>query len=443
VFDFFPDVFGGFSSSELAIAVDDSLDGAVINGVSERDLVAPCYHHLLPLIIGGEKTHFVLKGGRGSGKSSFCAIRVVAHLITHPCDDAVVVVKIAHGIRDSISRNIEWAINLYGLADYFKINKTTRCFTYLPTGQVILLKGCDDPVKFKSIKSPSGRFGIIWFEELEQFTSLEEVHSVIYTFIRGIGHSSRQVVLYSFNPPQSVRHWLNSEFLLGDGQIITHTTYLDVPAEWLGETFFAIAEERKAKNEKAYRAELLGEVVGHGKEVFDNIENEVITDEFIASLPITQKGVDFGWADPTVVIECYYDKNSTTLYVFKEFYKRKVSGDSLAKWIIDNGMNRGGFIACDSADPRMITQLQVLGVKNAMGVGKGRDSIRRGLSWLSFRCAKIVVDARRCPNAYRELISYEYETTKDGVYSDTPPDKNNHAIDAIRYACYWMINGGF
>jgi phage terminase large subunit len=74
-----------------------------------------------------------------------------------------------------------------------------------------------------------------------------------------------------------------------------------------------------------------------------------------------------------------------------------------------------------------------LGLK-IFGAKKGPDSIEYGIKWLQDLSA-IVIDKHRCPHAYREFVSYEYEQTKDGQFISAYPDKNNHAIDAVRYGC--------
>lgn len=67
------------------------------------------------------------------------------------------------------------------------------------------------------------------------------------------------------------------------------------------------------------------------------------------------------------------------------------------------------------------------------GVKKGPDSVDYGIRWLQ-SLDEIVIDKRRCPNTYREFVSYEYERNREGQFISAYPDKNNHAIDAVRYA---------
>ena len=60
------------------------------------------------------------------------------------------------------------------------------------------------------------------------------------------------------------------------------------------------------------------------------------------------------------------------------------------------------------------------------------------IKWLQHR--KIVIDKERTPNTYREFTRYEYATTKDGEFLADVPDKDNHTIDAVRYALDRLIN---
>ena len=79
-----------------------------------------------------------------------------------------------------------------------------------------------------------------------------------------------------------------------------------------------------------------------------------------------------------------------------------------------------------------VKELQDLGMK-IKGAKKGPDSIAFGMKWLQDR-AKIYIDKRRCPNTYREFVSYEYEQNRLGQFISAYPDVNNHSIDACRYA---------
>ena len=69
---------------------------------------------------------------------------------------------------------------------------------------------------------------------------------------------------------------------------------------------------------------------------------------------------------------------------------------------------------------------------------KWPGSVEEGIQWLQTR-AKIVIDRKRCPLAYQEFSAYEYEVDKDGKTLESYPDRDNHAIDAVRYALSPLI----
>jgi phage terminase large subunit len=58
--------------------------------------------------------------------------------------------------------------------------------------------------------------------------------------------------------------------------------------------------------------------------------------------------------------------------------------------------------------------------------------VEYGFKWLQRRT--LVIDQKRTPNAYKEIIGYEYERDRDGNVISGYPDKNDHAISALRYA---------
>jgi phage terminase large subunit len=75
------------------------------------------------------------------------------------------------------------------------------------------------------------------------------------------------------------------------------------------------------------------------------------------------------------------------------------------------------------------------------GARKGRDSVEHGIKWLQDR-ANIYIDKKRCPNTYREFISYEYEQNRQGQFISAYPDRDNHTLDATRYAMNDVMRSG-
>ena len=209
------------------------------------------------------------------------------------------------------------------------------------------------------------------------------------------------------------------------------STYLEAPPEWLGAQFLAEAEHLKTTDERAYRHEYLGEAVGTGGNVFENLELREITDEEFASFDRIYQGVDWGWfPDPFAFIRLHYDRARETIYLMDEIYQNKLTNEASGKLILSKGY-KDAYITCDSAEPKSSADYRAMGLPAKEAI-KGSGSVEYGMKWLQRR--KIVIDRRRTPNAYNEFVNYEYERNKDGEIISGYPDENNHLIDATRYA---------
>lgn len=398
-----------------------------------RKLIAPTFLPVHRAIRRRECSEVWLSGGRGSTKSSFLAIELILELMRNPEAHAIAYRRVAATLRESVYEQIIKAIGWLGMDNYFEYRLSPLEIRYRPTGQRILFRGADDPAKSKSIALRKGYFGVIWFEELAEFRDADAIRTIRASVIRG-GYDA--LTFYSYNPPKSAGNWVNKEALQPKKRRLVHkSSYLDVPREWLGDEFIREAEALKASNERAWRNMYMGEVTGSGGNVFDNLTIRALT-EAEKDIPTIYCGLDFGFAvDPDAFVRWGYDQRRRTLIALDEFYGPKNSVDRLAEAV----RRRAGHapVRCDSADPRMIAELNARGV-STIGVKKGPGSIEHGMRWLE-DLGEIVIDPERTPNIAREFSAYEYELDKNGNFIAEYPDKNNHTIDATRYALETQI----
>lgn len=404
-----------------------------MTNVRLSEILAPSFHWLHKDIKENKHTHYFIKGGRGSTKSSFISIEIILGMMIDPEANATVLRKIGDTLVDSVYSQLVWAIEKLGVSFYWETKISPLKIIYKPTGQEILFRSSanqDDYKKIKSIKIKKGYCKYVWYEELDEFFGMEEIRSINQSLLRG---GDEYKVFYSYNPPKSINNWVNAEILNERPDRIVHTsTYLDVPKEWLGEQFIIEAEYLKEHNELAYRNEYLGEPTGTGGAVFTNIEIRHITDEEISHFDNIIDGNDFGYAvDPNCYVQMQYDKTRRCLFIFNEIYKVGMSNRELAEQIKKIKVGNS-FITCDSAEPKSIDELKSLGLR-VKGAKKGPDSIDFGIKFLQ-KLEKIVIDNVRCPNTAREFSLYEYEKDKLGNFKSKYPDENNHSIDATRYA---------
>ena len=380
-------------------------------------------------------THYDFSGGRGSLKSSTVSILVPLLLVHNPGTHALVLRKVGNTIRDSVYAQYIWAIGELGMAAYWEAKVSPMELIYKPTGQKIMFRGADDPMKIKSIKVPFGYIAVTHFEEKDQFAGRSEIRNILQSTMRG---GSVYWNFESYNPPISRDNWANKDSLEDRPDRLRHkSTYLDAPPEWLGQQFIDEAEHLKETDERAYQHEYLGIPVGTGGNVFDNLELREITDDEISHFDRIYQGVDWGWfPDPFAFIRVHYDRQRETIYFIDEIYGNKMSNETTAG-IIKSRQYTDAYITCDSAEHKSTADFRSFGIP-AKDAIKGPGSVDYGMKWLQRR--KIVIDRKRTPHAYDEFVNYEYERNKDGDVISGYPDENNHLIDATRYALERVFN---
>ena len=257
------------------------------------DLIAASFLNVWRDIRDRRHMEYVLKGGRGSTKSSFTSIAFIILLMNHPDIHGLALRQVANTLRDSVYSQLVWAIGVLGVEDKFKCITSPLEIEYIPTGQKIYFRGADKPEMIKSIKPTFGHIAILWFEELDQFHGPESIRKIEQSTLRG-GEEAWEFKTY--NPPRTAANWVNKYVQIPKAnQLQHHSTYLDVPQEWLGQTFIDEAEHLKAVNPTAYDHEYLGIVTGTGGMVFENVKIRKITNEEISQFDHVLHGLDWGY----------------------------------------------------------------------------------------------------------------------------------------------------
>ena len=394
-------------------------------------MIAPVFAPVLFDIRDHRHTEYVFPGGRGSTKSSFISLNIIDLIMTNPEMHAVVMRQVADTMRGSVYQQILWAIDALGLTDEFHDTVSPMEITRKSTGQKIYFRGADDPGKVKSIKVPFGYIGILWLEELDQFTGPESVRKIEQSVIRG---GDVAYIFKSFNPPKTISNWANKYIKVPKkSRLVTYSTYKDVPEKWLGKPFLEEAEFLKEVNPDAYENEYLGVANGSGGSVFDNVTIRQISDQEISQFDRVLNGVDWGWyPDLYAFVRVHYDAARLTLYIWQEYTCNKKSNRQTADQLMQMGITGSDVITCDSAEEKSVGDYKSYGLF-ARSADKGPGSREYSYKWLQ-SLKEIVIDNVRCPVAAEEFMDYEYERDKDGNVISGYPDGDDHCIDAVRYA---------
>ncbi|CAM4018310.1 PBSX family phage terminase large subunit [Geobacillus stearothermophilus] len=399
------------------------------------EVFTPTFQKVWALAKQQRYLRYVLKGGRASAKSTHIAMMVLLLVMRYPVT-ALVVRRVGNTLADSVLEQLKEAMEILGVTEYFQITVNPMRITYLPRGNRILFRGADDPQKIKSIKASKFPLAIMWIEELAEFKTEEEVSVIEKSVLRGeLPDGLRYTFFYSYNPPKRRQSWVNQKYetqFIPENTFVHHSTYLDNP--FLSKDFIEEAEHTKRTNEMKYRHEYLGEPIGSGVVPFDNLVFRTITDEEIKQFDNIRQGIDWGYGvDPFAFVRWHYDKTRRTIYAIDEIYGVKLSNREVAEKIKAKNYHVEPIIA-DSAEPKSVDEMKKEhGIPRIKGAKKGPGSVEYGEKWLDDLEA-IVIDPKRTPNIAREFESIDYQVDADGNPKPKLEDKNNHTIDATRYA---------
>lgn len=370
----------------------------------------------LPLL--SDARYKAVWGGRGSGKSHAMAEYIVERCLMAKTD-VVCIREVQKSLSMSVKKLIEGKIEALGLGGLFDVQRDK---IGTPHGGVMVFSGMQNHTA-DSIKSLEG-FDIAWVEEAQSLS--QRSLDLLRPTIRKPGSE----ILFTWNPKNStdpVDQFLRAGELY-KGATVVEANYLDNP--WFPEVLRDEMEYDKRRDPDKYAHVWLGKYEQNSEaRVFKNWRIE----EFdIAPDALLRQGADWGFSvDPSVLVQCYIV--GRTLYVPYEAYRvgcEIVDTPDLFMSIPDA---EKWPLTADSARPETISHMRRNGFPKIVAAVKGPGSLEDGIEWL--KSFDIVVHPR-CTHMIDELTLYRYKTDPlTGAVLPVLDDKDNHVIDALRYAC--------
>ena len=374
----------------------------------------------------------VCKGSRASKKSKTTALFFIYSMMKYPGANLLVIRKVYRTLKDSCFTDLKWAINRLRVNDYWDIKESPLEMVYIPTGQKILFRGLDDPLKVTSITVETGNLCWAWLEEAYEINK-EQDFNMLDESIRGKieGPLYKQITL-TLNP-WNERHWIKKRFFdVKDENIMAKTTNY-MCNEWLDESDKKLFEDMKKNNPRRYQVAGLGEWGIVEGLVYENWEEKEFDVNEISKRKDVKSafGLDFGYTnDPSAFFCGLIDVANKEIYVFDEIYKNAMKNRQIAEEIIRKGYGKEKIVA-DSQEPKSIDELYDLGLKGIRKSRKGRDSINNGVQYI--QDYKIIIHPR-CVNFITEISNYMWDKDKFDNPVNKPVDDFNHLMDAMRYA---------
>ncbi len=391
-------------------------------------------------VIGGGYSDFwnctsryrVLKGGKASKKSSTTALNFIFRLMKYQGSNLLVVRRVMNTHRDSTFAQLSWAQTRLGVSHLWSNTVSPMEMCFLPTGQKILFRGFDDVLKLASATVPSGVLNFVWIEEAFEIEREADFDKLDLSMPRGkMPEGLFKQTTLTFNP-WSASHWLKSRFFDKSSPDVSTFSTNYMTNEFLDSTDLAVFERMAKNNRRKYEVAGLGNWGISEGLVFENFETAVLDipkDELYAWKDFF--GLDYGYSnDPTAFIAFKVNPIRREIYVYDEFYKRRMLNRDIADEIIRKGYAKER-IRADCAEPKSNEDLRRMGLSRIRPSQKGHDSILHGIAEINEY--KIFVHPA-CVNTLHELSNYVYEDKPTVGGKVLPADHDNHLCDAMRYA---------
>ena len=386
-------------------------------------------------------------GGRGSGKSHFFAEMLVERCVQNPGTRAACVREVQKSLKNSVKLLVEDKIRTLGLTGFEVLEAEIKT----PGGGVIIFQGMQNHTA-DSIKSLEG-FDIAWVEEAQSLSQRS------LDMLRPTFRKPGSEIWFSWNPNKAtdpVDTFLRGEHPPKDS-VVVQANYCDNP--WLPDELRADLEDDLLRDPDKFANVWGGEYATAAKaRVFRNWKVEAFD---TPSDAIHRFGADWGFAiDPTVLIRCHIDGRN--LYVDAEAWevgceidytpalfagddRERIERGEQPRWA--NPKKAKGvagstkfLIRADSARPETVSYMQRKGFKIVQAI-KGPGSVEDGIEFL--KAFDIIVHPR-CKHVAEELAQYSFKI--DPHTEEILPileDKNNHTIDAVRYALEELRRSGY
>ncbi len=378
----------------------------------------------------------VVKGSRASKKSTTTAMDLIYRIMKYPQSNGLVVRKTFRTLQDSCFAQLKWAIRRLNVEEYFDYKYSPLEIVYKPTGQKILFRGLDDPLKVTSVTVNVGYLCFLWIEEAYEITN-ENDFDMLDESIRGeVPDNLFKQITLTLNP-WNERHWIKKRFFDApkDPDIFTLTTNYRIN-EWLDKSDLKVFERMKENNPRRYQVAGLGHWGIVDGLVYENWSEQEYNFDTVKNLQIVC-GLDYGYTnDPTALFVGFLDRENKKLYVWDELYQKGLSNRQISDKIKSMGYGKERITA-DSAEPKSNDELNYLGLR-VTGAKKGADSVMNGIQWIQE--LKIIIHPR-CVNFITEIGNYSWASDKFGNKLNKPMDEFNHEMDAMRYALEKYIIG--
>lgn len=376
-----------------------------------------------------KKRFRVVKGSRGSKKSVTMAYWTIINMMANPEANMLVLRRYDRTLRQSCFAVLQWVLQKLEVAQYWKVTSAPMEMTYIPTGQKILFRGLDDPLKVTSIAVTHGVLCWVWIEEAYELEAEEDFNKLEMSIRGQVPKGLYKQFTLTFNPWSEC--WLKTRFFDNPDEDTLAMTTTYTCNEWLDEADLKEFEKMRVNSPRRYRIEGLGDWGISEGLIYSNTERrDIKLQDFVGKRGYNAfYGLDFGFTDPTAFVGGFINFEQKEIYILMEMYEPGLTNQDTAERLKAKGI-RHEVIKCDAAEPKSIEELRKAGI-NAKAAAKGPDSVKFGIQKLqNFK----IIYSPDCVNFEHEIKNYCWAKDRQGKQTDSPDHEYSHLMDALRYA---------
>lgn len=363
-----------------------------------------------------KKNRYIINQGGSSSSKTFSILQLLSVIAqTRRLTIDIAGESLPH-LKRGVLRDFPFIFDQFDLNFEMMFNRSDN-FLKFSNGSKINFIALDNPGKARG-----SRRDILFINE----ANLIPYETAQQLFIR-----THETIFIDYNPTNAF--WVHSQIIPQNPNRykLIKSTYKD--NQYLTQAEIDELESRRGDgNNNFWRVYGLGELGIAKGLIFDNVKPISLSDEDIKHFDRIFEGIDWGFAiDPFVFVKLYYNRKKRSIYVYDEIYKVGLTNEEAIP-MVKQKHNLRSVIIADNEEPKSIYEFGDAGLPIEKA-RKGQGSVSFGIKKL-LGLLNIYIDPARCPNTYREFTEYAYEEDRNGEYKSQYPDKNNHTIDAVRYA---------
>ena len=362
-------------------------------------------------LLHSDKRFRVHQGGTRSGKT-YAVCQYLAFLLINSPEALTISIirKTLPALKGSVYRDFINILEQTGVYYLGVHNKAENTFRY--NDHLVEFLSVDEPQKIRGRK--------------RNIAFLNEANELNIEDFRQINMRTTDYVILDFNPSDPI-HWIYEDIITREDCDTWITTYRD--NKFLSKELVFEIERMRERDPDYWRVYGEGQkAVFSARQIFNNWQ--FIPYSEFPEFEETVLGIDFGYSnDELAIVEVA--KVNDKLYIHELCYSKGMTNQDIANFLKDKGLDDVlGF--ADSAEPKSIEELRRLGCM-IKGAVKGQGSINAGISLIK---EFDIIVSKESTNLAKEYSAYYWTELKDGTIINKPVDRNNHLMDALRYAVY-------